>query len=105
MFGWENGPFDKGRLQHPLGVAAYGESAVLVADTYNSTIRVIELSNRQVRDFDDGSFTCHDPLCMPAREPAGVVADGLDRVLLVDTGNHRIDVYQPSTKTYSSWAG
>lgn len=102
-FGWVNGPAGQARLQHPLGVAAFG-NAVLVADTYNSTIRVIDLAQHSVRDFDDGSFTCNDPLCLPAREPAGVVADGPDRVLLVDTGNHRIDVYQPSTRAYRTWA-
>ena len=102
-FGWVNGPVRQARLQHPLGVAAFGNS-VLVADTYNSTIRVIDPAQETVRDFDDGSFTCNDPLCLPAREPAGVVADGSDRVLLVDTGNHRIDIYQPSTPTYRTWA-
>ena len=102
-FGWINGDFRKARLQHPLGVAVDGDS-VLVADTYNSAIRKLELKNHEVADFDGGQFTCMDPVCVPTREPAGIVVDTPDRILLVDTGNHRIDEYRPSEKTYHTWA-
>ena len=102
-FGWINGDFRTARLQHPLGVAIDGDN-ILVADTYNSAIRELDLKQHQVADFDGGKYTCHDPICVPAREPAGIVTDGPDRVLLVDTGNHRIDEYRPSTKTYHTWA-
>jgi len=102
-FGWINGDFRTARLQHPLGVAVDGDS-VLVADTYNSAIRQLELKQHQVADFDGGKYTCHDPVCVPTREPAGIVSDGPDRILLVDTGNHRIDEYRPSAKTYHTWS-
>ncbi len=102
-FGWVNGAADQARLQHPLGVAVDG-NAVLVADTYNSAIRSIDLQQRKVADFDGGAFTCVDPVCLPTREPAGIVVDGPDRILLVDTGNHRIEEYTPSTKSYHTWA-
>lgn len=102
-FGERNGPLDQARLQHPLGVAAWGD-AVLVADTYNSVLRVIDLRAREVRDFDGGRFMCNDPLCLPAREPAGVVADGPGRVLMVDNGNHRIDQYRLATNELRTWA-
>ncbi|HVN27583.1 MAG TPA: thioredoxin-like domain-containing protein [Candidatus Binataceae bacterium] len=102
-FGWVNGEFYLARLQHPLGVAVAGNN-LLVADTYNSAIRELELRKREVIDFDGGAYTCHDPVCIPMREPAGIVADGDDRVLLVDTGNHRIDEYRPSTRTYHTWS-
>jgi thiol-disulfide isomerase/thioredoxin len=102
-FGWVNGAFSKARLQHPLGVAIDGD-ALLVADTYNSAIRELELAKHEVVDFDGGKFTCVDPVCVPTREPAGIVVDGPDRILLVDTGNHRIDEYRPSAKTYHTWS-
>jgi thiol-disulfide isomerase/thioredoxin/sugar lactone lactonase YvrE len=102
-FGWVNGDFRTARLQHPLGVAVDGDS-ILVADTYNSAIRQLELKQHEVVDFDGGKYTCHDPVCVPTREPAGIVSDGPDRVLLVDTGNHRIDEYVPSAKSYHTWA-
>jgi len=55
-------------------------------------------------DFDGGKFTCVDPVSNPTREPAGIVVDAPDRILLVDTGNHRIDEYRPSAKTYHTWS-
>jgi thiol-disulfide isomerase/thioredoxin len=102
-FGWVNGDFQKARLQHPLGVAVDGND-LLVADTYNSAIRELELAKHEVVDFDGGKFTCVDPVCVPTREPAGIVVDTPDRILLVDTGNHRIDEYRPSAKTYHTWS-
>lgn len=102
-FGRIDGSFSKGRLQHPLGVAVSG-NRVLVADTYNSAIRELDLNRQQISEFDGGAFTCVDPACIPTREPAGIVIDGKDRVLLVDTGNQRIEEYRPSSKTYHTWA-
>jgi thiol-disulfide isomerase/thioredoxin len=102
-FGWVNGDFRNARLQHPLGVAIDGDQ-LLVADTYNSAIRELELKKHEVVDFDGGKFTCVDPVCVPTREPAGIAVDTPDRILLVDTGNHRIDEYRPSAKTYHTWA-
>jgi sugar lactone lactonase YvrE len=102
-FGWVNGDFRGARLQHPLGVAADGDR-VLVADTYNSAIRELNLDTHSVSDFDGGKYTCMDTICIPMREPAGIVVDTADRILLVDTGNHRIDEYRPSEKTYHTWA-
>ena len=103
-FGWVNGNFRKARLQHPLGVAVE-DGRVLVADTYNSTIRELQLAKHTVADFDaGGEFTCVDPVCIPTREPAGIVVDTPDRIFLVDTGNHRIEEYRLTTKTYHTWA-
>ncbi|MGC1192855.1 MAG: hypothetical protein WA861_19905, partial [Candidatus Binatus sp.] len=102
-FGWVNGDFRTARLQHPLGVAIDGDK-LLVADTYNSAIRELELAQHELVDFDGGKFTCVDPVCIPTREPAGIVVDSPDRILLVDTGNHRIEEYRPAARTYHTWA-
>lgn len=102
-FGKSNGPFDAARLQHPLGLAVDG-NRILVADTYNSRIRTLDLGRRTVTDFDGGKFTCVDPICYPLREPAGIAVAGPDRILLVDTGNQRIEEYRPSTRTSRTWA-
>ncbi len=75
-----------------------------MADTYNSRIRTLDLTRKKVSDFDGGKYTCVDPICYPTREPAGIVAASADRILLVDTGNHRIEEYTPSTKTSRTWA-
>jgi thiol-disulfide isomerase/thioredoxin len=102
-FGRIDGNFAVARLQHPLGLAVDGDK-ILVADTYNSRIRTIDLTQKKVSDFDGGKYTCIDPICYPTREPAGIVAASADRILLVDTGNQRIEEYTPSKKTSRTWA-
>ena len=102
-FGRVDGAFDIARLQHPLGVAADGDR-ILVADTYNSRVRTLDLKQKTVSEFDGGKYTCTDPICYPTREPAGIAVASSDRILLVDTGNHRVEEYQPSTKTSRTWA-
>jgi thiol-disulfide isomerase/thioredoxin len=102
-FGHGNGSFQSARLQHPLGVAADGDR-VLVADTYNSRVRTLDLKSKTVSDFDGGKYTCVDPICYPLREPAGIAIASGDRILVVDTGNHRIEEYTPSKNTSHTWA-
>ncbi|MFQ5984918.1 MAG: thioredoxin-like domain-containing protein [Alphaproteobacteria bacterium] len=101
-FGHVNGSFAKARLQHPLGLT-WVPGKVIVADSYNGAVRVVDLENTQVEDLDDGDFLCEDPVCLPAGEPAGVAADGPDRLLLSDTNNHRVLEYQPLRKSYRTW--
>lgn len=102
-FGKTDGAFGVARLQHPLGVAADGDR-ILVADTYNSRVRTLDLKRRTVAQFDGGKYTCIDPVCYPTREPAGIAVASSDRILLVDTGNHRVEEYRPSLMTYHTWA-
>jgi len=101
-FGHRNGPLSQAQFQHPLGVAARG-GGLLVADSYNAALRVIDLEKAEAGDVDEG-FLCEDPLCLPLAEPAGVVADGANRVLVVDTNNHRVLVYDLAKRTYRTWA-
>ncbi len=86
-FGATNGALGEARLQHPLGVAAVGDR-VYVADSYNSVIRVIDLTRGTIKNLDP--FQCQDAVCRPAAEPAGITADGPHRLLVSDTNNHRI---------------
>jgi len=102
VFGDENGPFPLARLQHPLDLdLATGE--VLVADSYNDRARVLDLAARRVRDLDDG-FTCDDAEPRAPAQPAGIHADGPNRVLLVDTNNHRVLAYDLAARRWRTWA-
>lgn len=102
-FGSDNGAFELARFQHPLGITLVS-GEVLVADTYNNKARVLDLAARRVRDLDDG-FQCQDATCRPPAEPAGIWADGPERVLLADTNNHRILEYRLADRTCATWAG
>ncbi|HSK41006.1 MAG TPA: thioredoxin-like domain-containing protein [Arenibaculum sp.] len=103
-FGHVDGPFADAQLQHCLGVAWWG-GRLLVADSYNDAIRILDPATRMVEDFDAGDFACTDPVCRPLLEPAGVIADGPGRILVSDTGNHRILEYRVREGTYRTWAG
>jgi streptogramin lyase len=109
-FGHRNGSFAEARLQHPLGLASLPDGNLLVADSYNGVVRVLDMESRTVRDLDDG-FTCHDKLCLPpGGEPAGVAVDPHapaddPRILCVETNRHRIVEIRPARREYRTWAG
>lgn len=102
-FGHVNGPLAVARFQHCLGIAEWG-GRILVADSYNGALRVLDRTDG-VSDFDDGRFVCTDSLCLPLAEPAGVVADGSDRILVSDTNNHRIMEYLVGALVSRTWYG
>jgi hypothetical protein len=105
-FGHKNGFFDSARLQHPLGLAwlaTGGPGTLIIADSYNAALRLIDLEHRQVRDFG-ADFECMDPVCLPLAEPAGICADDSTRLLVVDTNNHRVLEYRLGARSYSTWS-
>jgi thiol-disulfide isomerase/thioredoxin len=106
-FGCKNGPFDTARLQHPLGLshqASIGQAGeIVVADSYNGRLAALDLATYEARDVDDG-FTCVDPVCLPLAEPAGVHHDGEARIMVSDTNNHRLVVYDRDARTTKTFA-
>jgi DNA-binding beta-propeller fold protein YncE len=77
VFGDKDGPGDKARLQHPIGLA-YGNGALWVADTYNSKIKRVDPNSGETKTITAG-FS----------EPAGIAwtANGL---WVADTNRDRI---------------
>ena len=72
-------------LEHPLGVAWLGDRLV-VADTYNNRLRVLDPRTGRVRTLVDADAGLN--------EPAGVSAAG-GRIYVADTNNHRIVSVDP----------
>jgi len=93
QFGDEDGVGADARFQHPLGVAFHGDT-LLVADTYNSKIKTIDLSTGETSTLfgdEQGWADGTDPLF---HEPGGLSIEG-DVVWIADTNNHvirRIDL-------------
>jgi thiol-disulfide isomerase/thioredoxin len=99
-FGDKDGTGDSVRLQHALGVALW-QNHVLVADTYNNKIKMIDPKTRQALTFlGDGTAGRED---QPPRfnEPAGIdVAD--DKAYVADTNNHLIRVIDLKKRTMTT---
>ncbi|MBK8210289.1 MAG: redoxin domain-containing protein [Rhodospirillales bacterium] len=87
--GRRNGDFARARLQHCLGISWWNGSLV-VADTYNSTLRVLDLASRQVSELGGDDYSWSNGLRFDGGEPAGVASDGANRLLVCDTNHHRI---------------
>lgn len=83
-FGDKDGDFDKAELQHCVGLAMADEK-LLVADTYNGKIKIIDFSNKKISTVISG-----------LDEPNGITyANG--KVYFTDTNNHRIYVIDLKT--------
>ena len=87
-FGRRNGDFGQARLQHCRGIA-WRNGSLLVADTYNSTLRILDLGTRHVTELT-GECIWGNGVRLNGGQPAGVATDGTQRVLLCDTNHHRI---------------
>jgi hypothetical protein len=85
LFAWgdADGDAETARLQHPLGVARGPVGVLYVADTFNGLVRVLR-----------GTHLWTVPV-QGFREPGGldVLPDG--RIVVADTGNHRIVLVDP----------
>ncbi len=101
-FGHHNGPLKKSLFQHPLGLAVVNEKHLAVADSYNGALRLVDLEKEETADLDEG-FSCAGAVCLPYGEPAGVWADGENRLLVSDTNNHRIAEIDRAARTVRTW--
>ncbi len=89
-FGDVDGAYPAARLQHPLGVAAWS-GKVLVADSYNHRVKLVEPGSRTVTSrLGDGRPGADDGHGGPRfSEPGGLAVAG-DELLVADTNNHRV---------------
>ena len=100
-FGDEDGEGDDVRLQHPLGIEIYGDQ-VLLADTYNHKIKLLNPVNKTVKTFlGTGKAGQTDGLTAQFYEPGGIsIADG--KLFIADTNNHAVRVVDLKTKEVST---
>jgi thiol-disulfide isomerase/thioredoxin/DNA-binding beta-propeller fold protein YncE len=104
-FGDRDGAFKKAELQHVLGVAAYDNNHLFIADTYNHKLKVLKLKEKKVETVagtgkpGKGSG---EALESALNEPGGIVRLG-DNILIADTNNNRIMKYDIKRKTLTEW--
>ena len=82
-FGHVDGPLDRARLQHPLGVAALPDGRIAIADTYNGAIRLLDEETGEV-------VTVATDLKEPSDAIVGPPVDGIGQLIVVESGAHRI---------------
>lgn len=100
-FGDVDGKGDDVRLQHPLGIDLY-EGKILLADTYNHKIKLLDPEARTVQTFlGTGKSGQEDGKMATFYEPGGIsVADG--KLFVADTNNQAIRVVDLKTKETST---
>ena len=99
-FGDEDGVGAAVRLQHPLGIAAYGET-LLIADTYNSKIKQVDPATGATTTLFGGDHGWRDGPDPRFYEPGGLTVRG-DTLYVADTNNHairRVDLAAGTTDT------
>lgn len=96
-FGDRDGTEDNVRLQHPLGLARWNDK-LLIADTYNHKIKVLDPVKRSVSSFAGSGKPGQADGAKPSfYEPGGLtVAKG--KLYVADTNNHAIRVVDLKTK-------
>lgn len=100
-FGDVDGTGDEVRLQHPLGLASYGNK-ILIADTYNHKIKELDPKREKVTTFlGTGKPGQADGTAPSFYEPGGLtLANG--NLYIADTNNHAIRVVDLKTKRVST---
>ena len=83
-FGLRDGPLDRARFQHPLGLALMGQ-ALWVSDTFNGAVRRISLADSQVTTVARG-----------LAQPGGLTVSG-GRLVVADTDHHQLVGLDPAT--------
>ncbi len=100
-FGDVDGTGDDVRLQHPLGVLAFGDK-VLIADTYNHKIKELDPKREKVTSLiGTGKPGQTDGASPSFYEPGGLTL-AHEKLYVADTNNHAIRVVDLKTKQTST---
>ena len=96
-FGDRDGHGNDVRLQHPLGLTRWNDK-LLIADTYNHKIKLLDPAARTVRSFAGTGKPGQTDGAMPSfYEPGGLTLAG-DKLYVADTNNHAVRVLDLKTK-------
>ena len=96
-FGDIDGSGNDVRLQHPLGLARWNDK-LLIADTYNHKIKLLDPVARSVKSFAGAGKPGQADGAKPSfYEPGGLAVAG-DKLYVADTNNHAIRMVDLKTK-------
>jgi len=101
-FGDRDGPFDQALLQHVLGVAALADGRIVIADTYNHKLKLLDLTRKKVTTLAGDGRTGSDRSDTRLNEPGGLAVLG-EEIFITDTNNNRIMKYNLRDPTLVEW--
>jgi DNA-binding beta-propeller fold protein YncE len=101
-FGDDDGPAERARFQHPLGIA-FADGRLYVADTYNDKLRAIDLGERIVSTIAGTGKAGSNDEPPEFDEPGGISASA-GKLYIADTNNHAVRVLNLEDKTVSTLA-
>ena len=93
-FGDVDGFFKKALLQHTLGVVAVNDSTLIIADTYNHKLKIVDMKKRRVDTIDVTADQLNEP---------GGIALWKNNVFIADTNNQAIKVLDLTNNTLSDF--
>jgi sugar lactone lactonase YvrE len=109
-FSGDGGPAAEASLDSPGGVAVDATGNILIADTFNHRIRIVDHRTGIISTFvgsgNKGSAG-DDGLAIRAQlsEPTGIYVDPAGNLLIADTANHRVLLVEKATSVISTLAG
>jgi thiol-disulfide isomerase/thioredoxin len=101
-FGHANGDLETARFQHCLDLALWN-GRLIVADSYNGLLRVIDPLHGRVDDLGERAYAWLDG-ARACSEPSGVAVAEPDRLLVADTNHHRLVELRIDRRTARTWA-
>ena len=101
-YGHVNGTLSEARFQHCLGLDWWA-GRIVVADSYNDVLRVVDPLHDRVDDLGERTFTCADGT-FACSGPSAVAAASAERLLVADTNNHRLVELNLDSCVARTWA-
>jgi len=103
-FGDRDGKLARAQLQHALGISVWKDNRILIADTYNHKLKLLDLKAGKLNSLlGDGKPGARlDASETRLNEPGGLAVSG-NQVLIADTNNGRILAFDPRTSQVRLW--
>ncbi len=94
-FSGDGGPATEAQLQGPAGITLVADGAIIIADTGNHRVRLVDLSTGLISTIagtgEAGFFGDGGPAtAAKLNSPTAVLRDPGGRLFIADTGNHRV---------------
>lgn len=103
--GYRDGPASTAQFNGPIGIAADRGGRLIVADTYNDRIRVIDAAGTVTTLAGAGGVGAEDGPGHSARfhTPSGVAVASSGEIFVADTGNGVVRIIKDGVVSTASW--